>query len=202
MFKNILKAVAPFVSPVLGLAGSIFGAKTSARGIEQANAQNLAIAREQMAFQERMSNTAHQREMEDLRKAGLNPILTATGGSGASSPAGAQATMRNVGEPFESLAGEASAYSLLKQNLDNARADENVKKAQRELLYDQAALTSVNHSTAKETLRMAKYEADLMDVLKGLDKKIYSGRAGEMLRRAQLLQTPAQSASSLIRLLK
>ncbi len=53
-------------------------------------------AKSQMGFQEKMSRTQHQREVEDLRAAGLNPILSA-GGPGAASPAGAMATMPDFG---------------------------------------------------------------------------------------------------------
>jgi len=50
-------------------------------------ASNVHESRQNRRFQRDMSNTAHQREVEDLRAAGLNPILSARLG-GSSTPGG------------------------------------------------------------------------------------------------------------------
>ena len=89
-------------------------------GQRSANRANLQIARDQMAFQERMSNTAYRRSARDLEKAGLNRILAL--GKPASSPAGASAVMQNEGAAAVNNAISAgSMMTALKQGRAMAR---------------------------------------------------------------------------------
>lgn len=88
-------------------------------GAREQNTANAAQSAQQMAFQETMSNTAHQREVADLRKAGLNPMLSGMGGGGASTPSGSSAQMQNAGLDMSHAVSSALEAKTAVQNLEN-----------------------------------------------------------------------------------
>lgn len=72
------------------VGSALLGDRMAKRDFSRQARHAEAQSAKQMDFQERMSNTAYQRSMADMKKAGLNPILASKLG-GASTPAGAAA---------------------------------------------------------------------------------------------------------------
>lgn len=123
------------VKAILGILGEklMWGllaagsAAANVAGTYMTNQANKQIAREQMAFQERMSNTAYQRAMADMEAAGLNPMLAYQQG-GASSPSGQSATMQDMLGP---AANSAVSVLRLKEDVKTQRAQRELIEAQR-----------------------------------------------------------------------
>lgn len=156
---GLWKTIKKGAKSVSKAVGSVFG---EISGTKATNKLNRDMAREQMDFQADMSNTQYQRAMTDMRQAGLNPILAYKQG-GASSPAGASATMSNSVATGMDLLNKTTATALaLKRNkLELKNLDQMFNK----LVYETDQADALAEKTNQER-RQQSVIADVMDASK------------------------------------
>lgn len=164
LYRSLLMSL--LGAAALTAGGSLLGGLIGKKGAEDANLQNIKLAREQMAFQERMSNTAYQRATTDLQKAGLNRILAL--GSPASSPGGARTQVVNelaplgqgIAQGASSAFSSAQAVAGAKQSMASAATLDK----QQDLLAQQAKKVEKEIDLVIKNTKVASAQAEASEI--------------------------------------
>lgn len=170
------------------MAGSTFaGAYYQANSAERINKLNRRYQEEANRISQDLANTAHQREVADLRAAGLNPILSA-GGSGASTPqigaVQAENPYNGLGNSAASVGRELARYASENYKLNNELLTQDVNGAfvENEQLRLDYALQKLLHDAQLDAINgthhLSHYSKDgkYGDLVQMYKNQIESGR--------------------------
>jgi len=172
-----------------GVLGFIGQQQTNQKNWDIAQAANQASAEQaarQMEFQERMRDTQYQTAVEDMKKAGLNPMLAyQQGGAGTPSGAMGQVSTAKVGN---SLGAGVAGYQAMQ--LNNAEvelkkaAEENTSAATIKTEAD-TIQTAVNIQKTLEDTKLSQQQyINMQEMLNKLKEEILSLRAQTQLSTA------------------
>lgn len=130
---------------------------------DAAMSYNSAEAAANRAWQERMSNTSYQRAMDDMKKAGLNPILAYQQG-GASTPGGAQGTIGQSSMSAPSVGTQSASMPTISGTVAN---------------YSKTKAESWNWTDSKGEMHSSgynSYQTDFPDLTQWFNQNNNSGK--------------------------
>lgn len=187
---------------LLGLGGDLLGGLFGFGSQSSANRTNIKLAREQRAWEEKMSNSAVQRRVDDIRMAGGNPALAFTGGQSASTPSVSAPTVEPTFRP-DWLKGSAASAALLGAQLDNIKAqtyntsaDTRKKTIEADIMQDVTGPSSAAEYVGRVN-RNALFEQEMREAIAKADiaeesARILREKGPEMVR---LLSTQGKIAN-------
>lgn len=145
---------------------------------------NSAEAAKNRDWQKMMSDTAHQREVRDLQAAGLNPVLSAMGGNGASVTSGATASgVTSAGAKGEV---DTSASSALVGILGSLLTAQTELEMQRNTAQNNMAIAEKQNATSELVARLyteQSREASQLAAVTGLQQAQISAATSELVSR-------------------
>lgn len=140
----------------MGLFSGLLGPVASFFGVKSQNENNKEMAREQMAWQERMSNTEVQRRVADLKAAGMNPMMALM--DGASTPSGSLPRME---DPVGAAVDKALQVSSAKAAIEQMRAQTHLANQQANNVNAQTAKTSAETKVVESALPYSAFTAEM-----------------------------------------
>lgn len=174
-------------SMALSLGGGIISNMWTDKRQRDAQSFSAQQAAQQMAFQERMSSTAYQRGMADMKAAGLNPILAYQKGP-ASSPSGAMASTSHhaatdaitpaVSSGLAARRLDAEVANMVEQNANLRETNKNLQ-AERVRIGAQVGNIAADTAIKGEMLKSVAGTASQRTA----DKDFYDSTAGYWLRQ-------------------
>ena len=190
--------MAAIAGAAIAAGASILGSGIGAFGSAKAAKAQKAEAERNRQHQTSMYMHRYQWQMEDMRKAGLNPILSyktgapgGTGGGGGVSPV-------NVGAPIQagiqSAISTALAAKRQSQELKNMKEQENTERSKQQLNYDSAGsarmkrqLDERNRQMLEQTIRIRRAD----EASARAAERFYSSDIGQIKRKWELLRRSA-----------